>query len=86
MKEKDDDSIIQILILKCSAYAAMFTEGNHDYNNDDTIILASAITLNELHEKKKIINVINKGISNDFCSEYDLSSSPNFFIKSIGKF
>ena len=24
--------------------------------NDDTIILASAITLNELHEKKKIIN------------------------------
>lgn len=42
--------------IKSSAYAAMFTEGNYDYNNDDTIILASAITLNELHEKKKIIN------------------------------
>jgi len=56
MEEKDDDLIIQILILKSSAYAAMFTEGNYDYNNDDTIILASAITLNELHEKKKIIN------------------------------
>jgi hypothetical protein len=55
MNEKDDDySIIQILILKSSAYAAMFTEGNHDYNNDDTIILASAITLNELHEKRRL--------------------------------
>ena len=40
----------------------MFTEGNHDYNNDDTIILASAITLKEL-QKKKIIDAINKGIS-----------------------
>ena len=41
----------------------MFTEGNHEYNNDDTIILASAITLKELHKKKKIITAINKGIS-----------------------
>jgi hypothetical protein len=41
-----------------------FIEGNNDYDNDDTIILASAIALNELHEeKKKIINAINKGIS-----------------------
>jgi hypothetical protein len=41
-----------------------FTEGNHDYNNDGIIILANAITLNELHEEKKmIINAINKGIS-----------------------
>jgi hypothetical protein len=44
-----------------------FTEGYNNYNNDDTIILAIAITLNELHEeKKKIINAINKGILNDF--------------------
>jgi hypothetical protein len=38
-----------------------FTEGNQDYNNDGILILASAITLNELHEeKKKIINAVNK--------------------------
>jgi hypothetical protein len=30
----------------------MFTEGNHDYNNDDTISLASAITLKELLKKE----------------------------------
>ena len=59
-------------ILKSSASAAIFTEGNHDYNNDHTIILASVITLNELHEeKKKIINAINIEYLNDFCSEYD---------------
>ena len=38
--------------IKSSAHAAMFTEGNHDYNNDDTIILASAITLKELQKKE----------------------------------
>ena len=61
--EKDDD----IGLFKYSKKLFLcyyFTEGNHNYNNDDTIILASAITLNELHEeKKKIINAINKGIS-----------------------
>ncbi len=32
-----------------------FTECNNDYDNDDTIILASAITLDdELQKKKKI--------------------------------
>lgn len=31
----------------------MFTEGNHDYNNDDTIILASAITLLRNFTKKE---------------------------------
>jgi hypothetical protein len=30
-----------------------FTEDNHDYNNDDTIILASAITLNEFTKRKR---------------------------------
>jgi|SRR5919108_4760768 hypothetical protein len=57
-----DDLIIQIL--KCSPYAAIFTEGNNDDNND-TIILASGITLDELNEEKnKTINAVNKGISN----------------------
>lgn len=56
----DDDLIIQIL--KSSPYAAIFTEWNNDYNND-TIILASGMTLDELNEEKnKIINTLNKGI------------------------
>jgi hypothetical protein len=56
----DDDSIIQIL--KRSPYAAIFTEGNNDDNND-TIILASGMTLDELNEEKnKIINALNKRI------------------------
>ena len=56
----DDDSIIQIL--KRSPYAAIFTEGNNDDNND-TIILASSMTLDELNEEKnKIINALNKRI------------------------
>jgi hypothetical protein len=56
----EDDSIIQIL--KRSPYAAIFTEGNNDDNND-TIILANGITLDELNEEKnKIINALNKRI------------------------
>ena len=56
----DDDLIIQIL--KRSPYASIFTEWNNDYNND-TIILASGMTLDELNEEKnKIINTLNKGI------------------------
>jgi hypothetical protein len=56
----DDASIIQIL--KHSHYAAIFTEGNNDDNND-TIILASGMTIDELNEEKnKIINALNKGI------------------------
>jgi hypothetical protein len=56
----DDDLIIQIL--KRSPYAAIFTEGNNDDNND-TIILANGITLDELNEEKnKIINALNKRI------------------------
>jgi hypothetical protein len=47
-KDHDDDddltSISKSLVLN-------FTECNNDYDNDDTIILASAITLdNESHE------------------------------------
>ena len=39
-----------------------FTECNNDYDNDETIILASAITLDdELHkQKKKIISKNNE--------------------------
>ncbi|MDQ3869291.1 MAG: hypothetical protein M3250_07015 [Thermoproteota archaeon] len=56
----DDDLIIQIL--KHSPYAAIFTEGNNDDNND-TIILASGMTIDDLNEEKnKIINALNKGI------------------------
>jgi hypothetical protein len=55
-----DDLIIQIL--KHSPYAAIFTEGNNDDNND-TIILASGMTIDDLNEEKnKIINALNKGI------------------------
>jgi hypothetical protein len=56
----DNDLIIQIL--KHSPYAAIFTEGNNDDNND-TIILASGMTIDDLNEEKnKIINALNKGI------------------------
>jgi hypothetical protein len=55
----DDDLIIQIL--KRSPYAAIFTKWDNDYNNN-TIILASGMTLDELNEEKnKIINTLNKG-------------------------
>ncbi len=57
---RGDDLIIQIL--KHSPYAAIFTEGNNDDNND-TIILASGMTIDDLNEEKnKIINALNKGI------------------------
>jgi hypothetical protein len=54
-----DDSIIQTL--KSSSYAAIFTEGNIDDRNN-TIILASGITIDELNrEKSKTIEkVTNK--------------------------
>jgi hypothetical protein len=54
-----DDSIIQTL--KSSSYAAIFTEGNIDDRNN-TIILASGITIDELNrEKSKTIEkVANK--------------------------
>ncbi len=56
----DDDLIIQTL--KHSPYAAIFTERNNDDNND-TIILASGMTIDDLNEEKnKIINALNKGI------------------------
>ena len=41
-----DDSIIQTL--KSSSYAAIFTEGNIDDRNN-TVILASGITIDELN-------------------------------------
>ena len=54
----DDDLIIQIL--KRSPYAAIFTKWDND-NNNNTIILASGMTLDELNEEKnKIINTLNK--------------------------
>jgi hypothetical protein len=63
-----------------SSYANYFTEGNHDYNNDGILILASAITLNELHEeKKKIINAINKGISMTYLNFTNFFFSIFFF-------
>jgi hypothetical protein len=56
----DDDLIIQIL--KRSPYAAILTKWDND-NNNNTIILASGMTLDELNEEKnKIINTLNKEI------------------------
>lgn len=53
MKGKDDDDLT-IQYQKLSL-CYNFTECNNDYDNDDTIILASAITLDdELQKKKKI--------------------------------
>jgi|GraSoiStandDraft_16_1057320.scaffolds.fasta_scaffold7048223_1 hypothetical protein len=46
---QDDNSIIQIL--ENSSYAAVFTEGNID-NNNSTIVLANAITVDELNKEK----------------------------------
>lgn len=53
----DDKSLITIL--KNSPYAAIFTEyDDYDKKKDDTIILASGITYNELNkEKEKIIDM-----------------------------
>ncbi len=45
----NDNSVIHIL--KNSAYAAIFTEGNY-INKDATIILANGITVDELNEEK----------------------------------
>ena len=63
---KDDDLTIQYQKL---SLCYNFTECNNDYDNDDTIILASAITLDdELQKKKKIEdnNATNKEYLNDF--------------------
>ena len=58
----DHDLIIQIL--KSSPYAVIFTEGDNEENND-TIILASSMTIDELNEEKnKTINAVNKRIDN----------------------
>lgn len=58
----DHDLIIQIL--KGSPYAVIFTEGDNEENND-TIILASSMTIDELNEEKnKTINAVNKRTSN----------------------
>jgi hypothetical protein len=46
---QDDNSIIQIL--ENSSYAAVFTEGNIDDNNS-TIVLANAMTVDELNKEK----------------------------------
>jgi hypothetical protein len=46
---RDDNSIIQIL--ENSSYAAVFTEGNIDDNNS-TIVLANAMTIDELNKEK----------------------------------
>jgi hypothetical protein len=46
---QDDNSIIQIL--ENSSYAAVFTEGNIDDNNS-TIVLANAMTIDELNKEK----------------------------------
>ncbi len=46
---RDDNSIIQIL--ENSSYAAVFTECNIDDNNS-TIVLANAMTIDELNKEK----------------------------------
>lgn len=66
MGKDDDDLTIQYQKL---SLCYNFTECNNDYDNDDTIILASAITLDdELQKKKKIEdnNATNKEYLNDF--------------------
>ena len=47
---QDDNSIIQIL--ENSSYAAVFTEGNVHDDNNNTIDLANAITVDELNKEK----------------------------------
>ena len=47
---QDDNSIIQIL--ENSSYAAIFTEGNVDDDNNSTIVLANAMTIDELNKEK----------------------------------
>ncbi|HET7344547.1 MAG TPA: hypothetical protein VFJ05_01580 [Nitrososphaeraceae archaeon] len=58
LPQDDDSSIIQIL--ENSSYAAVFTEGNVDDNNS-TIVLANAMTIDELNkEKTKTIDAAEK--------------------------
>jgi hypothetical protein len=47
---QDDSSIIQIL--QNSSYAAIFTEGNVDDDNNSTIVLTNAMTIDELNKEK----------------------------------
>ena len=66
MGKDDDDLAIQYQKL---SLCYNFTECNNDYDNDDTIILTSAITLDdELQKKKKKEddNATNKEYLNDF--------------------
>ncbi|MGC2426058.1 MAG: hypothetical protein WA421_03410 [Nitrososphaeraceae archaeon] len=54
---QDDNSIIRIL--ENSSYAAVFIEGNIDDNNNSTIVLANAMTVDELNkEKTKTIDAV----------------------------
>jgi hypothetical protein len=47
---QDDNSIIQIL--ENSSYAAIFTEGNVNDDNNSTIVLANPMTVDELNKEK----------------------------------
>jgi len=47
---QDDNSVIQIL--ENSSYAAIFTEDNIDDDDDGTIVLANAMTIDELNKEK----------------------------------
>ena len=58
---KDDDDFFDYSISK-APLCYNFTECNNDYDNDETIILASAITLDDelYEEKKEDHNTINR--------------------------
>ena len=47
---QDDSSVIQIL--ENSSYAAVFTEDNVDDDNNSTVVLANAMTVDELNKEK----------------------------------
>jgi hypothetical protein len=47
---QDDNSIIQIL--ENSSYAAIFTEGNVNDDNNSTIVLSNPMTVDELNKEK----------------------------------
>lgn len=58
LKLPEDDSVIKVL--SSTEYAAIFTEGDND-EDDDTIILANSVSLDELNEeKKRAIDTMNK--------------------------
>ena len=58
LKLPEDDSVIKVL--SSTEYAAIFTEGGND-EDEDTIILANSVSLDELNEeKKRAIDTMNK--------------------------